>query len=116
MSLVQHGEADSLGPPLAGEGGDHLVHNAVEAQDPTTDRPPSDHDANGQRTDDVQGAPEQNGDADVYRELEVVRAEKAALEGQYRALLGKLTTMRNTLGDKLRQDAVRSAVSFAAVS
>lgn len=41
------------------------------------------------------------------QELATVRAEKSALEDQYRALLSKLTTMRNTLGDKLRQDAVR---------
>ncbi|EGF98381.1 uncharacterized protein MELLADRAFT_73614 [Melampsora larici-populina 98AG31] len=41
----------------------------------------------------------------LQQQLESLRAEKSTLEGQYGALLGKLTTMRNTLGDKLRQDA-----------
>ncbi|EFP75534.2 uncharacterized protein PGTG_00865 [Puccinia graminis f. sp. tritici CRL 75-36-700-3] len=36
---------------------------------------------------------------------ETLRNEKATLEAQYGALLAKLTTMRTTLGDKLRQDA-----------
>lgn len=40
-------------------------------------------------------------------QLETLRNEKATLEAQYGALLAKLTTMRATLGDKLRQDAVR---------
>lgn len=39
-------------------------------------------------------------------ELERVTGEKDHLETQYRSLLGKLTTMRSTLGEKLRQDAV----------
>lgn len=39
-------------------------------------------------------------------ELSLMRNEKETFEGQYRALLGKLTSMRNTLGDKLKQDAV----------
>ncbi|KAH9820645.1 hypothetical protein DFH28DRAFT_952819 [Melampsora americana] len=41
----------------------------------------------------------------LEEQLETLRTEKSTLEGQYGALLGKLTTMRNTLGDKLRQDA-----------
>lgn len=41
----------------------------------------------------------------LQQQLESLREEKSTLEGQYGALLGKLTTMRNTLGDKLRQDA-----------
>ena len=44
--------------------------------------------------------------AELEEELERTMAEKEALGAQYRSLLGKLTTMRNTLGDKLRQDAV----------
>ncbi|KAI9600603.1 hypothetical protein H4Q26_000391 [Puccinia striiformis f. sp. tritici PST-130] len=39
-------------------------------------------------------------------QLETLRSEKATLEAQYGALLSKLTAMRTTLGDKLRQDAV----------
>ena len=39
-------------------------------------------------------------------ELERTRAEKDVLADQYRSLLGKLTTMRTTLGNKLKEDAV----------
>lgn len=39
-------------------------------------------------------------------ELDRVANEKDHLEAQYRGLLAKLTTMRSTLGEKLRQDAV----------
>lgn len=41
-------------------------------------------------------------------ELLRTRDEKEQFEAQYRSLLGKLTNMRNTLGDKLKQDAVSS--------
>ena len=41
-------------------------------------------------------------------ELETVRGEKDNLGNQYRSLLGKLTAMRQSLGDKLREDAVGS--------
>lgn len=55
------------------------------------------------------GAGAEGGD-DRIRELEDelarVRDEKDALDGQYRSLLGKLTTMRKSLGEKLREDAV----------
>jgi predicted nucleic acid-binding Zn-ribbon protein len=50
-----------------------------------------------------------NGDdriRDLEDELARVRDEKDALDGQYRGLLGKLTMMRKSLGDKLREDAV----------
>ncbi|KAG8983930.1 hypothetical protein FRB90_005648 [Tulasnella sp. 427] len=38
-------------------------------------------------------------------ELEQTRAEKDVLADQYNGLLAKLTTMRNTLGNKLKEDA-----------
>ena len=41
-------------------------------------------------------------------ELQRTKEEKDALAGQYRNLLSKLTAMRTTLGNKLKQDAVRS--------
>ena len=44
--------------------------------------------------------------AQLEDELEAVRGEKETLGNQYRALLGKLTAMRQSLGDKLREDAV----------
>jgi hypothetical protein len=43
----------------------------------------------------------------LQRELERTREEKETLAAQYRNLLAKLTTMRTTLGNKLKQDAVR---------
>lgn len=44
----------------------------------------------------------------LQRELERTREEKETLASQYRNLLSKLTTMRATLGNKLKQDAVCS--------
>ncbi|KAL7423684.1 hypothetical protein Q5752_001266 [Cryptotrichosporon argae] len=38
-------------------------------------------------------------------ELERTRAEKEAMGNQYRGLLGKLTAMRQSLGEKLKEDA-----------
>lgn len=40
-------------------------------------------------------------------ELERTRAEKDTLDEHYRTLLDKVTAMRATLGNKLKQDAVR---------
>lgn len=44
-------------------------------------------------------------DSSVRAELARVREERDTFETQYRSLLSKLTTMRATLGDRLRQDA-----------
>lgn len=41
----------------------------------------------------------------LEHELETTRAEKEQLGTQYRSLLSKLTTMRQSLGDRLREDA-----------
>ena len=43
----------------------------------------------------------------LQQELERTRQEKENLATQYRNLLAKLTAMRTTLGNKLKQDAVR---------
>lgn len=43
----------------------------------------------------------------LQRELERTKADKDTLAAQYRNLLAKLTAMRTTLGNKLKQDAVR---------
>lgn len=42
----------------------------------------------------------------LRHELAIARQEKEVLGNQYRNLLGKLTAMRQSLGDKLREDAV----------
>jgi FtsZ-binding cell division protein ZapB len=44
--------------------------------------------------------------AQLQEELEKVTNERDTFQSQYRGLLGKLSNMRTTLGDKLRQDAV----------
>lgn len=49
-------------------------------------------------------------------ELVTTKNEKETFEIQYRSLLGKLTSMRNTLGDKLKQDAVSSILSLEYLS
>lgn len=46
----------------------------------------------------------------LQRELEKTRQEKDELATHYRNLLAKLTTMRTTLGNKLKQDAVRAFI------
>ena len=44
----------------------------------------------------------------LQQELERTREERDEFAAQYKNLLGKLQTMRNTLGNKLKQDAVRT--------
>ena len=44
--------------------------------------------------------------AELEEELAIARQEKETLGNQYRSLLAKLTAMRQSLGDKLREDAV----------
>ncbi|SPO26430.1 related to RUD3 - suppressor of uso1-1 transport defect [Ustilago trichophora] len=44
-------------------------------------------------------------ESQIHAELLRVREERDTFESQYRSLLSKLTTMRATLGDRLRQDA-----------
>ncbi|KAJ7266912.1 hypothetical protein B0H12DRAFT_1200853 [Mycena haematopus] len=57
--------------------------------------------SNGQTDDDEPSDPIEK----LQRELERTREEKETLAAQYRNLLAKLTTMRTTLGNKLKQDA-----------
>lgn len=64
--------------------------------------------SNGQAQEDLEGLdPIQR----LQRELERTKEEKDTLAAQYRNLLAKLQTMRTTLGNKLKQDAVRSTTS-----
>ncbi|KAK7039532.1 guanylate kinase [Favolaschia claudopus] len=58
--------------------------------------------ANGKRVDDDEPT---DPIEKLQRELERTREEKETLATQYRNLLAKLTTMRTTLGNKLKQDA-----------
>ena len=43
----------------------------------------------------------------LQQELERTRQEREEFASQYRNLLARLNTMRSTLGNKLKQDAVR---------
>jgi hypothetical protein len=52
----------------------------------------------------------------VRQELEDVRAEKENLEAQYRSLVSRVNTMKSTLGNKLKQDAVSWHICIAAIS
>ncbi|EJF60500.1 hypothetical protein DICSQDRAFT_155665 [Dichomitus squalens LYAD-421 SS1] len=67
---------------------------------------------NGLKTDGDASQTQQAGDSEdldpvqrLEQELQRTREEKDALATQYRNLLAKLTTMRTTLGNKLKQDA-----------
>lgn len=69
---------------------------------------------NGDATSESNGTddpPATSREAELAAQLAQIQAEKETLEGQYRGLLSKLTTMRSTLGDKLKQDAVRASVA-----
>ncbi|KAG8948739.1 hypothetical protein FRC04_009350 [Tulasnella sp. 424] len=70
----------------------HTARSSVD-QTPQADTVEDD---NGEPIDDVQK---------LQLELERTRAEKDVLADQYNGLLAKLTTMRNTLGNKLKEDA-----------
>lgn len=65
----------------------------------TTSRPPtpSSQPANDLPTNDAD---------DLRTNLARVRAEKEELESQYNSLLNKLSTMRTSVANKLKQDAV----------
>ena len=47
----------------------------------------------------------------LQQELERTCEERDEFATQYRNLLGRLQTMRSTLGNKLKQDAVSAAIS-----
>lgn len=69
---------------------------------PTNGKSPSDHGSDTEETwQDISSMT----DAAIRTELARVREERDTFESQYRSLLSKLTTMRATLGDRLRQDA-----------
>jgi len=50
--------------------------------------------------------------AKLQDDLVTTRQEKEVLSNQYRTLLGKLTAMRASLGEKLREDAVCRSYSL----
>jgi hypothetical protein len=52
----------------------------------------------------------------LQQELERTRKERDEFATQYQNLLGKLQTMRNTLGNKLKQDAVSAPCAQSPIS
>ncbi|EST05017.1 GRIP-related Arf-binding domain protein [Kalmanozyma brasiliensis GHG001] len=92
--------------------------SAPEASSSSTGRPSLDASSaapastNGTTTSTLESGTEESwapissmSDSAIRTELLRVREERDTFESQYRSLLSKLTTMRATLGDRLRQDA-----------
>ncbi|PWN91206.1 hypothetical protein FA10DRAFT_228591 [Acaromyces ingoldii] len=77
--------------------------NSNEHKDASADEEPSSWPAEDDEEEKA-GAQGQSVEA-LHAELERTREERDSFEGQYKGLLGKLTQMRSTLGDRLRQDA-----------
>ncbi|GAA6027420.1 hypothetical protein JCM8097_007850 [Rhodosporidiobolus ruineniae] len=82
----------------------------VTVQDQVGDDDDAAWQLDGEQQEQQHSAYEAAGDSDdrirqLEDELERTRADRDAFEGQYQGLLAKLTAMRNTLGDKLKQDA-----------
>ncbi|WVF70656.1 hypothetical protein IAT40_005449 [Kwoniella sp. CBS 6097] len=76
-------------------------------EEPETDHHPQTL-GSGSGGGDTAGAGASSESERIYQleeELGNVRQEKEVLNGQYRGLLGKLTAMRTSLGDKLKEDA-----------
>jgi len=74
----------------------------------TESEPPSLQDQEGERDTEQQSYQEEENERIriLEEELDRTREDRDAWENQYQGLLAKLTTMRNTVGDKLKQDAV----------
>lgn len=81
---------------------------SVDSERSNTSSPPV-HSVNGHNNLKVNSNGSEDGDvvSRLEKELERTREEKEQLATQYRNLLARLTTMRTTLGTKLKQDAVR---------
>jgi uncharacterized coiled-coil protein SlyX len=86
--------AGMLSPPVSSTPlpGAHSSRSSIDVPRPSLD---------GASAGDIEGRI-----AELEQELAIARQEKDAMENQYRNLLGKLTAMRKSLGDKLKEDAV----------
>lgn len=92
-----------------------VIHNGARTStdsEPSTSAFPVNGAAHHDDTDQDQD-PDMDPLERLQRQLARERAEKEDLATQYRNLLAKLTTMRTTLGNKLKRDAVRSVYLFA---
>ena len=91
-----------------------ILHNGTRTStdsEPTTNASPLNGMTHHDDTDQDQD-PDMDPLERLQRQLARERAEKEDLATQYRNLLAKLTTMRTTLGNKLKQDAVRCLASI----
>lgn len=92
---------------------DHRSTHSLSHLPPLAEQtpPPGEHQGEGE---EEQGYSAENGGTEeeneririLEEELDRTREDRDAWENQYQGLLAKLTTMRNTVGDKLKQDAV----------
>lgn len=85
---------------------------ADEGQTPSPPEDGADQEGGVEQEEPAQGDGEGGAEGDeriqlLEDELDRTRQDRDAWEAQYQSLLAKLTAMRNTLGDKLKQDAVR---------
>lgn len=95
----RHDAAASASTSHKGSGSNSNEHKDANAEEEPSSWPAEDDD------EEKAGAQGQSVEA-LHAELERTREERDSFEGQYKGLLGKLTQMRSTLGDRLRQDAV----------
>ncbi|WVW80348.1 hypothetical protein I302_102328 [Kwoniella bestiolae CBS 10118] len=77
----------------------------VTSPNPTLSDPDQKRNSNGLHIDDEENHDPHERIKLLEEELEGVRHENDKLSNQYKGLLGKLTAMRSTLGDKLKEDA-----------
>jgi hypothetical protein len=115
-ALAAVDEADTSGDAAWFDDGG-VGHGAEEEQEPANEPAAEDEQggtlAGGEERVDEREAQELPSDPDerlrvLEDELDRTRMDRDAWEAQYQGLLAKLTAMRNTLGDKLKQDAVGS--------
>ena len=105
VSLDSSRSVASAGANGVSEASEPSLPPAVAEPEPLPAAEPNLVPANG--LDPPSPVPAAASEDDTAAELAQLRHEKAALEQQYNSLLSKLTTMRSTLGGKLKQDAVR---------
>ncbi|TYJ57564.1 hypothetical protein B9479_001646 [Cryptococcus floricola] len=97
---------DTVASPSNGDAQENENDNGEEGEPAVEELVPETRGAShgGAAVDDDDLSPEERVKL-LEEELESTRQDKETLGNQYRSLLGKLTAMRTTLGDKLKEDA-----------
>ena len=100
-SLASPGSSKS--PQLGDAASEALADLRISLDETARSSPP----ANGHSLNGAHSRQQSHSDySHLQVELQRTRAEKEALEEKYRVLVERVTTLRKTLGDKLKQDAV----------